>query len=163
MTETDSIKKFAVELLDLEFDELLRRSGPITQDALQRVGTALCDATENPDSNAHDTLMLVAASSLREGSPLPGKIAHYAADVLQGKRSRPSKRGRSSDDTYLRDYRLNTCAREVSAQFGLQLYTNNELATRDTAATITSEASAHAKHVRTVSTDVVINAIRRFS
>ena len=45
-----------------------------------------------------DYLNLLAQELLREGKPLPSKLAEWVADVLDGRRPRPSKQGSPSND-----------------------------------------------------------------
>lgn len=121
----------------------------------ERLGNALMKALENPDTNDFDTAVGTAAAMLRAGARLPDWLAVFAADVLQGKRTRPTKRGPDPYANWTRDYAVARAVLEVSARFGLPQYTKNELSNKITAAQIVSE-TAH------LSLDVVHKAIQKF-
>jgi len=124
---------------------------------------ALRQATIDPDRLEYDVLVTTAAmylrdllNSFRDGSPvMPIWLANFAADVLEGKRTRPSKRGPDKDKYWERDYSLYRATREVGRVFKLPHYTNNELSEKITAAEIVSQAFG-------CKTDVVIRAYRKF-
>lgn len=119
---------------------------------------ALKRAAEHPDTadtNDHDTLVLWAAGRLRAGLELPDWLAIFTADVLEGKRKRPTKRGKDKYDYWERDFKLMLTAKEVAKRFDMPLYTNNESSSKTTAAYITAKAAK-------VGVDVVKNAIKRF-
>lgn len=121
----------------------------------ERLGNALMEALENPDTNDFDTGVNTAAAMLRDGVRLPSWLAAFVADVLQGKQTRPTKRGPDPYANWMRDYAVARAVLEVSSHFGLPQYTNNELSNKITAAQIVSE-TAH------LSLDVVHKAIQKF-
>lgn len=121
----------------------------------EQLGNALMKALENPDTNDFDTGVNTAAAMLRDGVRLPGWLAAFAADVLQGKRTRPAKRGPDPYANWMRDYAIARAVLEVSARFGLPQYTNNELSNKITAAQIVSDTAE-------LSLDVVHKAIQKF-
>lgn len=138
---------------DILFAEIEKSLKPWAQDG--DMGAALEQALKNPDTNDFDAGVIVAATMLREGVRLPGWLALFAADVLQGKRTRPTRRGPDPYLNWLRDYKLARAVIEVSNRFGLPQYTKNELSNKITAAQIVSE-TAH------LSLDVVHKAIQKF-
>lgn len=119
------------------------------------MGNALMKALENPDTNDFDVGVGRAAAMLRAGIRLPDWLAIFAADVLQGKRKRPTKRGPDPYANWIRDHAVARAVLEVSSRFGLPQYTKNELSSKITAAQIVSE-TAH------LSLDVVHKAIQKF-
>ena len=121
----------------------------------ERLGNALKKALENPDTNDFDVGVASAADMLRAGAILPDWLAEFAADVLDGKRTRPTKRGPDPYANWIRDYGIARAVLEVSNRFGLPQYTNNELSNKITAAQIVSE-TAH------LSLDVVHKAFQKF-
>ena len=121
----------------------------------ERMVNALKRALENPDTNDFDTAVVTAAAMLRAGDRLPDWLAVFAADVLQGKRTRPTKRGPAPYANWMRDYAVARAVLEVSSRFDLPQYTKNELSNKVTAAQIVSE-TAH------LSLDVVHKAIQKF-
>ena len=56
-------------------------------------GAALEKSLKNPDTNDFDAGVSVAAAMLRDGARLPDWLAVFAADVLEGKRKRPTNHG----------------------------------------------------------------------
>jgi hypothetical protein len=121
----------------------------------ERVANALRQALQNPDTNDFDAGVVTAAAMLREGERLPEWLALFAADVLEGKRKRPTKRGPDKYANWLRDYAVARAVLEVASRFGLPEYTKNELSDKITAAQIVAKA-AH------LSLEVVHHAVRRF-
>lgn len=121
----------------------------------ERLANALKKALENPDTNDFDAGVITAAAMLRDGAHLPDWLAVFAADVLQGKRTRPTKRGPDPYANWIRDYAVARAVLAVSSRFDLPQYTNNELSNKVTAAQIVSE-TAH------LSLDVVHKAIQKF-
>mgnify|MGYP005850287209 CR=1 FL=1 len=117
--------------------------------------SALKNALENPDTNDFDVGVVTAAAMLRDGEHLPDWLAGFAADVLEGKRKRPTKRGPDPYANWIRDYSLARAVLEISRQFDVPEYTKNELSNKITAAQIVAE-TAH------LSLDVVHHAIKRF-
>lgn len=120
-----------------------------------RMTSALKNALENPDTNDFDVGVVTAAAMLRDGEHLPDWLAGFAADVLEGKRKRPTKRGPDPYANWIRDYSLARAVLEISRQFDVPEYTKNELSNKITAAQIVAE-TAH------LSLDVVHHAIKRF-
>jgi hypothetical protein len=112
-------------------------------------------AALEPDTNDFDTLINLAAQCLYEGEVLPGWLAAFAADVLTGKRVRPTRRGADKYRNYERDYCLWRAAQEVAQQFKLPLYSNNELSAKTTAAEVVGQAA-------NLKAAIVTTAIKRF-
>ena len=121
----------------------------------ERMANALKKALENPDTNDFDAGVITAAAMLRDGARLPDWLAVFAADVLQGKRTRPTKSGPDPYANWMRNYAVARAVLEVSSRFDLPQYTKNELSNKVTAAQIVSE-TAH------LSLDVVHKAIQKF-
>jgi hypothetical protein len=107
------------------------------------------------DTNDFDVGVVTAAAMLREGERLPEWLAVFVADVLEGKRKRPTKRGPDKTANWLRDYAVAWAVLEVASRFGLPKYTKNELSDKITAAQIVAQ-TAH------LSLEVVHHAVRRF-
>ena len=123
---------------------------------LERMGDALEQAARDPDTNDFDVLVMIAAGLMRENERLPDWLASFAADVLEGKRKRPTKRGADKYKNWPRDYSLWRAVDEVASKFNLPKYTNNELSRKPTAAGIVAEAAR-------LNVDVVITAYKSFS
>ena len=123
---------------------------------LERMGDALEQAARDPDTNDFDVLVMIAAGLMRENERLPDWLASFAADVLEGKRKRPTKRGADKYKNWQRDYSLWRAVDEVASKFNLPKYTNNELSRKPTAAGIVAEAAR-------LNVDVVITAYKSFS
>ena len=121
----------------------------------EQITKALKTALENPDTNDFDVGVMMAANLLRNGERLPDWLAGFAADVLQGKRTRPTQRGPDPYANWVRDYSVARAVLEVSSRFNLPQYTNNELSNKVTAAQIVAEAGG-------LSLEVVHKAIRKF-
>jgi hypothetical protein len=125
-------------------------SGPVLSDDVkasspqefENIAKALQQATINPDANDFDILVMLAADGLSRNERLPEWLAAFAADVLSGKRKRPTKRGPDKYGNWERDYKLWRATQEVAKAFGLQRYSNNELSKKTTAAEILSSAGA---------------------
>lgn len=133
----------------------IRSHSPSEADMVS-IGEALEMEATNPDTLGYDVLVALAAEMMRENQRLPDWLASFAADVLEGKRKRPTKRGRDKYDNFLRDFSLWRAVDEVASKFDLPKYTNNELSTKTTAAEIVAEA------IR-LNVDVVITAYKAFS
>ncbi|MEN3371689.1 hypothetical protein [Dechloromonas sp. ZS-1] len=139
-------------------------SGPVLSEDIkastaqehENVVKALQLAAINPDTNDFDTLVMLAADGLSRNERLPDWLAVFAADVLLGKRKRPTKRGQDEYGNWVRDYKLWQATQEVSKAFNLQHYTNNELSAQITAAEIVCRAAG-------CSVDVVITAYKKFT
>jgi len=111
---------------------------------------------ENPDTLEYDVLILTAVSYLRDPDSfmMPTYLQTFVADVLEGKRQRPTTRGRDKYANWRRDYSLMRAVAEVAKKYELPHYTNNELSGKITAADIVSHAAG-------VSVDVVITAFKK--
>ena len=133
----------------------VRASYPTEAD-MERMGDALEQAARDPDTNDFDVLVMIAAGLMRENERLPDWLASFAADVLEGKRKRPTKRGADKYKNWPRDYSLWRAVDEVASKFNLPKYTNNELSRKPTAAGIVAEAAR-------LNVDVVITAYKSFS
>lgn len=139
-------------------------SGPVLYDDVkastplghEHLGKALQHAVIAPDTNDFDVLIMLAIDGLSKNEPLPEWLAVFAADVLSGKRKRPTKRGPDKYDNWERDYKLWRATQEVAKTFDLQHYSNNELSAQTTAADIVCQAAG-------CSADVVITAYKKFS
>ncbi|WP_146589643.1 hypothetical protein [Puniceibacterium confluentis] len=123
--------------------------------SFDRVATALEQYLCNPDTNDFDVGVRVASRMFRDGKSLPGWLAKFAADVLEGKRVRPTKRGPDRYAYWERDYTLCKAVSQVSTRFGLPEYTENELSRKVTAAEIVAEVAG-------VSINVVTHAVKKF-
>jgi len=121
----------------------------------ERMANALKNALQNPDTNDFDVGVVIASAMLRDGQRLPDWLAVFAADVLEGKRNRPTKRGPDPYTNWQRDYCLALAVLEISSRFGVPEYTKNELSYKTTAAQIVAETTQQ-------SLDVVHHAIKRF-
>lgn len=132
---------FAREFLntDIPLDDI-RAKGFDESHAKER-GEALRRAAVDPDPLEFDVLTGIAADLLRKGELLPVWLAAFTADVLEGKRKRPTRRGPDKLKNWARDYSLWRAVGEVAERFNLPKYTNNELSEKTTAADIVSEAS----------------------
>lgn len=126
-----------------------------TEADMQRMVVALEQSARDPDTNDFDVLVMLAAGLMRENERLPDWLASFAANVLEGKRKRPTKRGADKYKHWLRDYSLRQAVDKVASEFGLPRYTNNELSSQPTAAAFVAEAAG-------VGVDVVIKAYKSF-
>ncbi|SHF86129.1 hypothetical protein SAMN02745117_02734 [Lampropedia hyalina DSM 16112] len=133
----------------------VRASYPTEAD-MELMGDALEQAARDPDTNDFDVLVMLAAGLMRENERRPDWLASFAADVLEGKRKRPTKRGADKYKNWQRDYSLWRAVEEVACKFELPKYTNNELSNKTTAARIVAEAAR-------LNVDVVITAYKTFS
>ncbi len=131
------------------------RHPPAEQDC-QHLAAELQRASNDPDTNDYDVLSNLAVFYLREGQQLPDWLAIFAADVLEGKKKRPTKRGKDKYDNWERDYKLFRATQEVAEAYNLPHYYNNELNEKITAAKIVAHAAG-------CSVDTVINCYKRFS
>lgn len=127
-----------------------------TEAKMKRMGDALEQAALDPDTNDFDVLVMLAAGLMRENERLPDWLASFTADVLEGKRKRPTKRGADRYNNWQRDYSLWRAVDEVACKFELPKYTNNELSKKPTAAGIVAEAAR-------LNVDVVITAYKVFN
>lgn len=133
----------------------IQASNPQEQDFL-RIGNAQEAASKNPNAMEFDVLLSYAADALSRNERMPEWLATFAADILLGKRKRPSKRGPEENGNWERDYRLWRAIQEVAKAYDLQNYSNNELSKRTTAAEIVSRAAG-------CSHDVAIAAYKKFT
>lgn len=140
-----------VLLKDIEEDMRLNHKS-LSEEQME---TALMKALENPDTNDFDAGVIAAATMLRDGARLPDWLAAFTADVLEGKRSRPTKRGPDPYANWIRDYAIARAVLEVSQRFSLPEYTNNELSDKITAAQVVAETGHF-------SLDVMHKAIQKF-
>ncbi len=108
---------------------------------------ALQAAAVNPDQNDFDVLMGVAVDELRDKRRLPDWLADFVADILEGKRKRPTKRGPDPYTNWPRDYVLSRAVEEVAKRFSLPLYADNELWDGMTAAKIVAEAAGESLEI----------------
>jgi hypothetical protein len=77
---------------------------------------------ENPTTNQFDAMVKTAAELLRQGGRLPAELAKFTADVLEGKRTRPTKPGPDPDRDYLRNIKLNFVVEAVVQKFDIPRY-----------------------------------------
>lgn len=133
----------------------IQASTPQEQDFL-RIGNALEAASSKPNALEFDVLVTTAADILSRNERMPEWLAAFAADVLLGKRKRPTKRGPQEFGNWERDYKLWRATQEVAKAFGLPHYSNNELSKQITAAEIVSRAEG-------CSLDVVITAYKKYA
>ena len=113
-------------------------------------------ALKNPDAHDFDIAVATAADMLRADVRLPDWLASFTADVLEGKRKRPTRRGPDPDAKFLRDYTAAYAVSLVSGRFNVPAYTNNVLSEKATAADIVAEATG-------IGLQAVIKAYRKFS
>ncbi|NCS66616.1 MAG: hypothetical protein AUJ86_06960 [Hydrogenophilaceae bacterium CG1_02_62_390] len=88
---------------------------PLSETGMERLYDALEQAARDPDTNDFDVLVTLTVSYMRENyQMMPVWLASFAADVLGGKRKRPTKRGADKYKNWGRDYSLwravNDCA-----------------------------------------------------
>ena len=122
----------------------------------ENVVEALRLAAINPDTNDFDTLLVVAADLLYQGRMLPKWLADFTADVILGKKKRPTKRGPDIYVNWERDYKLWRATQEVAKKFNLPLYSSQGRSGSTTAAEIVSLAE-------NCNVDVVITAYKKFT
>jgi len=132
------------------------RASVETEAVMERMYDALEQAARNPDTNDYDVLVKLAAGLMRENERLPDWLASFAADVLEGKRKRPTRRGADKYKNWQRDYSLKRIVDIVASKFDLPKYSNNELSSKPTAAGIVAKAVE-------LNMDVVITAYKKFS
>jgi len=92
------------------------------------------------DTNDFDALVVTAANLLREGLRLPHELAKFAADVLEGKRSRPTKRGPDPYRDFIRNVELSFAVEAVVQKFGIARYAKGNTS-NETAVDAVSEAA----------------------
>ena len=152
----DAAIEFARRFLDGDVLRAHVRTAQPADADFADMGQALQQASIDPDTNDFDVLVGLAADSLRQGEGMPGWLATFAANVLEGKRKRPTKRGRDRYSNWQRDYKLWSATQEVARVFSMPAYTNNELSKKPTAAHAVSLAAR-------CPIDVVVLACRRFN
>jgi hypothetical protein len=104
-------------------------------DTLERVA-------QDPDTNDYDVLVVTAATCLRGNQRLPSFLACFVADVLEGIKKRPTKRGADKYKNFERNSKIRYLADVLVKDFKLPKYMNNEFSeTTTTAADIVSEVS----------------------
>jgi hypothetical protein len=74
------------------------------------------------DTNDFDTMVNLVATLLRNGDPLTDQLSKFAADVLDGKRSRPTKRGPDPYRDFGRNVRLSFATEAVARKFSIARY-----------------------------------------
>ena len=92
------------------------------------------------DTNDFDALVVTAANLLREGLRLPHELAKFTADVLEGKRSRPTRRGPDPYRDYIRNTELSFAVEAVVQKFSIARYAKGNTS-NETAADAVSEAA----------------------
>jgi len=104
----DELVAFAANLLtkNLLRQDLERAYDATTPNTYKSLDNALEAAAASPDTNDYDMLILLTASELRSGNRLPDYLATFAADVLDGTRARPTRRGIDPYHNWMRDYNL---------------------------------------------------------
>ncbi|MFZ5620355.1 MAG: hypothetical protein ACOY5W_04960 [Pseudomonadota bacterium] len=120
----DAAVAFAKRLLSAP-DLLVDDVKASTPQQHENAAKALLTAVTNPDTNDFDALVAVAAKLLRTNERLPAELATFAADKLEGKRKRPTKRGSDKYDNWERDYKYWRAIQEVAKAFNLPRYSNN--------------------------------------
>ena len=104
------------------------------------------------DTNDFDVLVVTAANLLRKGLRIPHELAKFAADVLEGKRSRPTKRGPDPYRDYIRNTELSFAVEAVVQMFSIARYAKGNTINENAADAVSEAAKC------TVST--VIKALR---
>jgi len=117
-------------------------------------GVALIQGLNNPDAGMFDLGVTLAADLLRQGTPLPPELAAFVADVLEGDRKRPTKRGPDPNSHWKRDYELASIVVAISRKFGLPEYTNNDLSNKVTAVQLVADTLD-------ISSNIVLHALRQ--
>jgi hypothetical protein len=92
------------------------------------------------DTNDFDFLVMIVAEQIREGGPVLHKFAEFAADVLEGKRSRPTKPGPDPYRDYGRNIKLFFVVEAVTQKFDIPRYAKGNT-TNETAVDAVSEAA----------------------
>jgi hypothetical protein len=157
MDNYDTAIQFAKDFLtnNILLNDLKKKEKNLTELDITRWDEAIEKAAVDPDTLEFDMLVDLAAETMRDNERLPEFLALFVADVLQGKKTRPTKRGADKYKNWHRDYSLCRAVKEVSKVFDLPLYTNNELSQKTTAAKIVSMATGR-------NIDIVINAYKKF-
>jgi hypothetical protein len=151
---------YASELLDHGetqiYMEIIRTYSKQTseEEAAEKNYQAIQNAIDGDmDTNDFDAIVSLCADVLRKGQRLPFELAEFAADVLEGKRSRPTKRGPDPYRDYIRNVVLSYVVEAVATKFGIARYAKGN-ASNETAADAVSEAAK-------CSINTVMHALRR--
>ncbi|MDA1136426.1 MAG: hypothetical protein O2916_09315 [Proteobacteria bacterium] len=110
-------------------------------------------AAHDPDTNDYDALILTSALHLRDNHRLPAFLSTFVADVLEGKRQKPIKRGVDKYKNFERNGKIRHIIEILNKELGLPKYNNNELNNKTTAADIAVEISG-------LSLNTIINIIK---
>jgi len=92
------------------------------------------------DTNDFDALVITVAGLIREGQRLPQNLAKFAADVLEGERLRPTKRGPDPYRDFIRNVELSYAVEAVVQKFSIARYAKGNT-TNETAVDAVSEAA----------------------
>ena len=120
------------------------------------------------DTNDFDALVLTVANLLRAGQLLAPELSKFAADVLEGKRSRPKKRGSDPYRDYIRNTALSFAVEAVVQKFGIARYakgnTRNGTAVDAVsgAAKCTIDTVMHALRSKPIPREIVAVVVSRF-
>ncbi|HKT32839.1 MAG TPA: hypothetical protein VJS89_10195 [Gammaproteobacteria bacterium] len=149
---------FARKLWDFCADpmQLIEILGPKpgkTPDFDEWVDQSLEAAVNSTDTNDYDVLVVLAAGYLRdpvERQMMPIWLSRWTADVLEGKRTRPAKRGPDRYRNFFRNWRLHFVTEETAHRFNLPLYAQGAALNEQTAAEIVAQATgiSHATIVK---------------
>lgn len=142
-------------------EELRHRAGPIIEQAMSQDGvideirtSANLDSPhivaailrdfeaglERNDPTAFALAVAVCADTLRSDTPvLPGYLARFAADVLDGSRMRPKVRGHDPLKAPEQDFLITRAIDALVRELGVPRLTNNELSHKLTAAQLVAE------------------------
>lgn len=104
------------------------------------------------DTNDFDVLIQTSAQLIRDGQALPLNLANFVADVLEKKRSRPTKHGPDPYRDFIRNVKLSFIVEAIVYKFGIARYVTGH-ASGETAVDSLSKASKF-------SVNTVINALR---
>lgn len=128
-----------------------------SKEVIKRLTDCASDS-KSADTDCFDQLIVLAADYLRECKPIPDWLSKFVADVLEGKRKRPSKKGRPEEQNWERDYKIAKIANELVTKYGIAKYGKGNTSKKITATEAIVIASG-----KTLSDDKVINAIKKFS
>ncbi len=148
--------EFARQFLNSPILQNDMKASPPQEHEHELIVKALRLAAINPDTNDFDALLVVAADLLYQGKMLPKWLADFTADVISGKKKRPTKRGPDKYVNWERDYKLWRATQEVAKKFNLPLYSSPGRLESTTAAEIVSLAA-------NCNVDVVIAAYKKFT
>ena len=150
-----------IEFAKLHFDrDLLREdvnkkldAEPNSLNMMDVIEKAALDINSS-DTNDFDFLIYYTCTELYENRRLPEFLSKFAADVLSGKRKRPTKRGADKYVNWERNYKLWSTVKKVSETFSLPCYSTNELSDKTSAAEVVSSATG-------LKVDTVIKAFQK--